>query len=347
MTTDNLLLIKPDQALLNSVVQAFHPEQLFQVMTQPETIAYFVMGACIGSFLNVVIYRFPNNLSVIRPPSSCPKCQSSIKPWQNIPVLSYLFLKGKCFNCKTDISWRYPLIELKTAFLFAVVAISHGFGLNALFALILVSLCVVTFWIDIDQLVMMDLITGLITIAGFSSICFNNGINVASMYLLSGLAGALGFWLINALTKVVTGLDGIGTGDMLFAIAMGCWLGPVGLVAALILSTLIGAATGGVMLLLKWLKAGQQGVLKRVYMGSIVFAMLTVLPPLLRQVNLPIWQYLTIAVGVPLAGILWGRLYENRHLETPEVIRLPFGPSLVTSLLFVSFLQPYLVGNTP
>src|SRR5688500_7551601 len=94
----------------------------FEALTGlPEFIAYvfvFVIGACIGSFLNVVIYRVPNELSIVLPNSACPSCKTAIKPYDNIPILSWLVLGGKCRNCKGPIAWRYPAVELLTALAF-------------------------------------------------------------------------------------------------------------------------------------------------------------------------------------------------------------------------------------
>jgi len=115
-----------------------------------EKIAFTFFGACIGSFLNVCIYRLPKNESVVAPRSFCRNCKTPIKWYDNIPVLSYIFLRGRCRNCKERISIRYPFIELITAILFLSLYLKFGFGIELVKYCFLFSLLVVVSFIDID-----------------------------------------------------------------------------------------------------------------------------------------------------------------------------------------------------
>ncbi|MCK4809431.1 MAG: prepilin peptidase [Candidatus Omnitrophica bacterium] len=126
-----------------------------------EKIWIFIFGSCIGSFLNVCIYRMPKEISVIKPSSFCPKCNSSIKWYDNIPILGYFFLKGKCRNCKEKISFRYPLVEFTTAVLFLSLYMKYefigpGFAINSVLLLnflkfaFFFSLLIIVSLIDID-----------------------------------------------------------------------------------------------------------------------------------------------------------------------------------------------------
>ena len=120
----------------------------------------FIAGLCIGSFLNVIIYRFPNNLSIIKPRSFCPKCNTQLNWRENIPLLSWFIQRGKCKTCKTNISFRYPLIEILTGFLFIIFlnsspslyASSSNWFFNTCFSWIFLSLLICISLIDIDFL---------------------------------------------------------------------------------------------------------------------------------------------------------------------------------------------------
>lgn len=110
----------------------------------------FILGSCVGSFLNVCIYRIPKKISVITPASFCPKCNNPIRWYDNIPIVSYLFLKGRCRKCAKPISLRYPLVELITGLLFLTLYIKFGFGINFFKFLFFFSLLIVCSFIDID-----------------------------------------------------------------------------------------------------------------------------------------------------------------------------------------------------
>lgn len=115
-----------------------------------EQIIIFIFGSCVGSFLNVCIYRLPKDKSIVFPGSSCPKCNTPIKWYDNIPILSFLFLKGRCRNCKDKISLRYPLVELITATLFLVLYLKLGLTIELAKYIFLFSLLVIVSFIDIE-----------------------------------------------------------------------------------------------------------------------------------------------------------------------------------------------------
>src|SRR5574344_1354401 len=119
----------------------------------------FVTGVCIGSFLNVVILRAFSNESICFPGSKCPKCQKPLKWYHNIPIFSYIFLKGKCAFCKEPISIQYPIVELHTGILFVVVFIKFEISLNTLFILAFLSLFIVLAVSDIKEQVVFDMHT--------------------------------------------------------------------------------------------------------------------------------------------------------------------------------------------
>src|SRR5262245_35635978 len=128
----------------------------------PEWIGYtfsFIVGAAIGSFLNVVIHRVPNEESIVFPGSACPGCGSAIRPYDNIPLLSWLLLRGKCRNCKSPISARYPAVELLTALLFVLVYWQFGFGAFLPVALIFTAAMIALVFIDAEHMILPNVIT--------------------------------------------------------------------------------------------------------------------------------------------------------------------------------------------
>jgi len=191
-------------------------------------ILVIILGLVIGSFLNVCIYRLQIKESISKPRSHCPNCKHQLKPWENIPVLSYILLRGKCSNCKTKISLRYPLVEILTALVYIVIYNHFAFSIEAvlLMALLMVffSLVIVITFIDIDiQLIFNNLlIISLFPIVAF--IIIDN-----SLPYLNHIAGAillaLAFYLIGYIGKLIYKVDSMGMGDVKYAGVVGLLLG--------------------------------------------------------------------------------------------------------------------------
>ncbi|HCA25172.1 MAG TPA: prepilin peptidase [Pseudomonas sp.] len=230
-----------------------------------------LLGLIIGSFLNVVILRVPRMLEIewqqqareilepdrehappatynlILPHSHCPKCKTEIKPWQNIPVISYLLLRGRCGNCKEPISLRYPAIELLTAGLSMLVAWQMGFGLATAGMLVLTWALVCLSMIDADTQLLPDIIVlpllwlGLI----FNSFGVYTDLNTA---LWGAVAGYLSLWSVYWLFKLVTGKEGMGYGDFKLLAMLGAWGGWQVLPLTILLSSLVGAILGLIIL---------------------------------------------------------------------------------------------------
>jgi leader peptidase (prepilin peptidase)/N-methyltransferase len=231
----------------------------------------FVLSLCIGSFLNVVAYRLPImmkrqlegdylslqdkepenqetfNLSV--PVSTCPKCKSPIKPWQNIPVISYLWLKGKCANCKTTISPRYPIVEFATGLLGLLIAYEFGPTLQTAIMLIFTYFLVALTLIDFDEYLLPDDLTlPLIWIALFA-----NSFSVFTSLenaLYGAMTGYLSLWSIYWIFKLVTGKEGMGYGDFKLLAAIGALLGWQTLPLVILLSSAVGAVVGIALILI-------------------------------------------------------------------------------------------------
>lgn len=223
------------------------------------------LGLCVGSFLNVVIHRLPLMMErdwrlqcaemegetipaeevfdLARPGSRCPGCGHRISPLENIPVLSYLALRGRCSSCGVAISPRYPLIEAFTGLASAYLAWHYGWSWQAAGALVLIwSLIALTF-IDFDTQLLPDAITLPLLWAGLLCNLFSFFTDLQSA-VIGAMAGYLSLWIVYWLFKLLTGKEGMGYGDFKLLAALGAWLGWQMLPAVILLSSLVGAAVG-------------------------------------------------------------------------------------------------------
>ncbi|MBA2351795.1 MAG: A24 family peptidase [Pseudomonadota bacterium] len=272
-----------------------------------------LLGLVVGSFINVAIHRVPKMLerewreqcaelsrseshgspgaesaalppfNLIRPRSRCPACGHTIGALQNIPVLSYVFLRGKCAACKTPISLRYPLIEILTAVLSAFVAFHFGFNVQTLAALFFVWALLVLAFIDIDTQLLPDNITLPLL---WSGLLLNLGAVFTDLNsaVIGAAAGYLTLWSVYWLFKLATGKEGMGFGDFKLLAAIGAWFGWQLLPAVILLSSLVGAVIG---------------------IGLIVFARHG------RNVPIPFGPYLVLAA---LIALFWGPALNRAYL---------------------------------
>ena len=233
----------------------------------------FGLGACIASFLNVVIWRVPRGESIVSPPSHCPKCNAPIRWYQNIPILSWLALRGKCANCKAPISPRYILIETLGGLLFLAVWMHYG-PRQVLFVLIgwiWVSLMIVGSMIDFDHKLLPDFVTvgGMILgvvcgglTAALAFVLYPEETLWWKLYALEqslfGLAFGFGLlWLIRFLGSKAFKREAMGMGDVFLMGAVGALFGPVAVLVTLILSSVFGSVVGVSMVALSKTKFGK------------------------------------------------------------------------------------------
>lgn len=226
------------------------------------------IGACIGSFLNVVIYRVPAGLSILHPPSRCPHCLRQLAPRDNIPIIGWFLIKGKCRYCHTPVSWRYPAIEAFTAFLFWCVAAYFGtsqppliLGFYALFLSWLLALSM----IDFDTMTLPNSLTQSGLVLGLvyqGSLAFANSSDRTSFatHLLLGIGGAvLGIWLLDIMRiagRIFLQKEAMGGGDPKLAAMIGMWLGWQQVLLTILLASAIGTCVGAIALLFS--KVGKQ-----------------------------------------------------------------------------------------
>ena len=184
-----------------------------------EVFIVFILGLCIGSFLNVVIYRVPLGKSIITPPSSCPVCGEKIKPWHNIPLIGWIILKGKCANCNAKISVRYPLIELLSAILAVIVYKKIGFNIFFIINFALFSTLLALSMIDFDYKAVPDSLNLLaLTLSFFSSINILD--NFTNALILMGGMSLIRFYVSYFIKR-----EAMGEGDIIVAGTMGGVLG--------------------------------------------------------------------------------------------------------------------------
>lgn len=233
-----------------------------------------LFGLMIGSFLNVVIHRLPLMMqraweqearAILEQPeaeteparfdlwwprSRCPQCDREIRAHENIPVLSYLLLRGRCPGCKTRISWQYPLVELLTAALFAFSILHFGPTAAGLAALLFTGMLIAAAGIDARTTLLPDQLT-------LPLLWFGLALNVFGVFtdlqsaVIGAIAGYLTLWLVYHAFRLITGKEGMGYGDFKLLAALGAWLGWQALPLILLLASLVGAVVGITLILLR------------------------------------------------------------------------------------------------
>ncbi|MGC3961870.1 MAG: A24 family peptidase [Rhodocyclaceae bacterium] len=229
------------------------------------TVVCGLLGLCVGSFLNVVIHRLPKMLeaqwqaeaaemrgeeppaaprfNLATPRSRCPHCGHVITSLENIPLVSYIALGGKCSHCKARISPRYPIVELVTGLLSAAVAWHFGYGLAAAGGIVFVWAMVALTFIDLDTFLLPDNITLPLLWLGLLLNLWTTYVPLQTA-VVGAMAGYLSLWSIYWLFKIVTGKEGMGYGDFKLLGAIGAWLGWQTLPVVILLSSVVGALVG-------------------------------------------------------------------------------------------------------
>ena len=203
----------------------------------------FFLGMCIGSFLNVCIYRLPAGKSIVRPASACPSCGTVIRWYDNIPLISYVILLGRCRGCNTRISIRYPIIEVLCGLFAMVSAMQYGYSLPALIYFILIAALLVITFIDIDHRIIPDIISLPGIPLGFISSFFLPQLKWSDS-LIGILAGGGSLLAVAWGYQLITGKDGMGGGDVKLLAMIGAFLGWKGVLFTIMASSLIGTVIG-------------------------------------------------------------------------------------------------------
>ena len=248
------------------IVEIFKTEQwLFYT-------AIVLFSLCVGSFLNVVIYRLPvmlerdwrqqcrefleigteggvqnEKISLAKPASTCPHCGHRIRAWENIPLLSYILLRGKCASCKSPISLQYPAIEAITAIMSLAVAWKFGFTLQTAGALLFTWTLIALTMIDIHKQLLPDNLTLPLLWLGVVFALFDTYTSLKAS-VVGAIAGYMLLWTVFQVFRLVTGKEGMGFGDFKLLAAMGAWLGWTMLPQIVLVSSVVGAIIGSIML---------------------------------------------------------------------------------------------------
>jgi leader peptidase (prepilin peptidase) / N-methyltransferase len=209
----------------------------------------FILGAVVGSFLNVCIYRLPKNVSIVFPPSRCPGCGKHIRWFDNIPIISYILLAGRCRSCKTRISIRYPLVELLNALLTLFLFMRFGPTLAFLVLFLFCSAMVVITFIDLDHQIIPDIISLPGIVAGFIFSFF-----IPQLGWLNSLIGIVlgggSLWLVAAGYELLTKKEGMGGGDIKLLAMMGAFFGWKAIPFIIFVSSLTGSVIGVTVMLI-------------------------------------------------------------------------------------------------
>ncbi|MDJ0881270.1 MAG: A24 family peptidase [Gammaproteobacteria bacterium] len=257
-----------------------HTLTFFQAQPWTFNTSVLILGLLVGSFLNVVIYRLPimmqrewrgdclefleqteetetEKYNLVVPRSRCSKCGHQITALENIPLLSYLFLGGKCSSCKTHISLQYPLVELFTGLISLWIAVHFGLSLQTVFALVLSWSLIAASGIDISHKLLPDNITLPLLWLGILLGYFNVFVDLETS-VIGAMAGYLSLWSVYIVFKIITGKEGMGYGDFKLLAMLGAWMGWKMLFVIILTSSLVGAIVGISMIVLKKTERGTQ-----------------------------------------------------------------------------------------
>ncbi len=209
-----------------------------------------ILGLCIGSFLNVCIYRLPEKKSIVHPPSSCPECGSGIRFYDNIPVVSWLVLRGKCRSCQNPISIRYPFVELLTGAAALAAVWRFGFGLSGLIHFLFFAALIVITFIDIDHQIIPDEISlpGIPLLFAATFLLPTIGWKESLIGILFGGGSLYLVWLAYYL---ITRTEGMGFGDVKLLAMMGSLIGWQGVLFTIFFSSALGTVIGGGLMLIR------------------------------------------------------------------------------------------------
>jgi leader peptidase (prepilin peptidase)/N-methyltransferase len=219
------------------------------VENYPFFILVFVAGLAVGSFLNVVIYRLPRGKSIIRPGSSCPGCDAKIRFYDNIPVLSYIMLRGRCRACGVRIPVRYPVIELLAGVLPLFAVYYFGFTVMGFEAAFLSLIFIPIFYIDLDYTIIPDLFTLPGILLGVAVSLVPGSFVVWQESLIGLIVGGGSFFLVAMIGQFVFKKEALGLGDVKFAAMIGAFLGWKSLLLVMILASFFGSVVGIALIL--------------------------------------------------------------------------------------------------
>lgn len=223
-----------------------------------EVILLFILGLIVGSFSNVCIYRIPRNESIIYPASHCPKCSTTISVKDNIPLLSYILLKGRCRNCGSRISIKYPVVELLTGLVYIIIYQIYGLSVQSLIYIILSSALIIIAFIDLNEQIMPEVITLPGMVVGFILSFFVPYLSFIDSALGVVIGGGI-ILVIRLAGSLIFKKESMGIGDIELSAMIGAFLGWRYITISLFLGFFLGALTG-IFLILSKIKSREDAV---------------------------------------------------------------------------------------
>ncbi len=212
--------------------------------------ASFILGMIIGSFLNVCIYRIPAGLSIVHPPSHCPHCETPIRWYQNIPLISWIVLRGRCASCKAPVSYRYPLIEALSGGLYLLVFLYFGLSWSTLVFWIFFSLLLVITFIDLDHQIIPNVLSLPGIVVGFACALFALPLTWQDSAFGTMLGAGL-LWSVATGYRLLMGAEGMGMGDVKLLAMIGAFLGWQAVLPVVFLGSIAGTLIGVPLMLIK------------------------------------------------------------------------------------------------
>lgn len=313
----------------------------------------FLIGLCIGSFLNVVVLRGLSGESIVLPPSHCTKCEHKLAWYDNIPVLSYIILGGKCRYCGEKISIQYPLVEFFSGLVFVGLYFKYGFSLNTVFLMVAASLCIVLAVTDIKEKVILDGHAYILMLLGFLYNLFNiSGENTSKIifwlgglkitiyqsFVYSVLGLLLGFFAMKSIaviSRLVTRKDCFGEGDAYILGALGAFFGIVNVIVIFLLSIFIWGGLSIPVFMYKWVKDKNYKMFASLLLFVIASSLFAAGEYFnVFSSNLFHWfAYILVAsIGLYCCMLLLRSIKEGSKLNV-----IPYGPALVFGAFVVMF----------
>lgn len=320
------------------------------------TTFYVVLfGLCIGSFLNVVILRGLSGEDLVFSRSHCPKCKNQLKWYMNIPLLSYMFLRGKCGFCKNKISPQYPIIEAITAFFFLITYLVFGLTLKTLFLWIILSLFIAMSTTDIKETVIIDTHAYILLAVGL----LYSWLNLGDVSLIQGIIGAifgfLIFEIMARLGKILTGCRMFGEGDSLIALGLGAIFGWKSLLIIIVSSVLLQSIGAFPILIYNTLKEHKIKLCISYILVGISIIYLCLVNNFKSLSNENIYLVSVIFIVFSLIWSLRNLLIEIKNKKNDDIKNeeekfclLPFGPAFLISaticIFYLSEIKNYILG---
>ncbi|MDO5437066.1 MAG: prepilin peptidase [bacterium] len=305
----------------------------------------FIIGLCIGSFLNVVALRGLSGESIVFPASHCPVCKNKLKWWMNIPVFSYLFLRGKCGFCKTDISPLYPAGELFTGLIFLFIYLQYSLSVETLFFMAASSLLTVMSLTDLKESVILDYHAYILIITGFIFNAIANGGDGALFSIWGGVSGFVIYEILARSGYLIAGQRAFGEGDSLIAAGIGAFFGWKMMLVSIALSVFVMAVFTLPYFFIHSYKTGKKKTCAALILAvlliifSYVFSKFEIVKTFLGSL---IFLFVIIILTFLCAKQILSDMKKRDENGGNTFCMLPFGPSMAISFLLIMFFSKQL-----